>query len=100
MTRIGMLAPISHAYPPPGYGPWERVAHDLTEQLVAMGHDVTLFAAVGSATSARLIETIMHRSIPAAPTRDWKRNVISPSRWKPLGAGRSTSSIPISTCMG
>lgn len=59
MIRIGMVAPISHSYPPPGYGPWERVAHDLTEQLVAMGHDVTLFAAAGSATSARLVETIM-----------------------------------------
>jgi glycosyltransferase involved in cell wall biosynthesis len=56
--RIGMIAPISHSYPPSGYGPWERVAHDLTEQLVAMGHDVTLFAAAGSATSAHLIETI------------------------------------------
>ena len=58
MTRIGMIAPISHPYPPSGYGPWERVAHDLTEQLVAMGHDVTLFAAAGSATSARLVETV------------------------------------------
>ena len=57
--RVGMIAPISHPYPPSGYGPWERVAHDLTEQLVAMGHDVTLFAAAGSATSARLIETVM-----------------------------------------
>lgn len=59
MTRIGMVAPISHAYPPSGYGPWERVAHDLTEQLVAMGHEVTLFAAAGSVTTARLIETIV-----------------------------------------
>jgi glycosyltransferase involved in cell wall biosynthesis len=59
MTRIGMIAPVSHSYPPPGYGPWERVAHDLTEQLVAMGHDVTLFAAAGSATSARLVETMI-----------------------------------------
>jgi glycosyltransferase involved in cell wall biosynthesis len=59
MIRIGMIAPISHPYPPAGYGPWERVTHDLTEQLVAMGHEVTLFAATGSATSARLIETIV-----------------------------------------
>jgi glycosyltransferase involved in cell wall biosynthesis len=57
--RIGMIAPISHPYPPSGYGPWERVAHDLTERLVAMGHEVTLFAATGSTTSARLIETVM-----------------------------------------
>ena len=59
MTRIGMIAPISHSYPPSGYGPWERVAHDLTERLVAMGHDVKLFAAAGSVTSAHLIETVM-----------------------------------------
>ncbi len=55
--RIGMLAPISHPYPPPGYGPWERVAHDLTEALVAAGHDVTLFAPAGSQTAARLVPT-------------------------------------------
>jgi len=53
-----MISPVSHSYPPSGYGPWERVAHDLTEQLVAMGHDVTLFAAAGSVTSARLVATI------------------------------------------
>lgn len=56
--RIGMLAPISHAYPPTGYGPWERVAHDLTEELVGMGHEVTLFAPSGSVTSARLVATV------------------------------------------
>ncbi len=56
--RIGMLAPISHAYPPQGYGPWERVAHDLTEELAAIGHDVSLFAAHGSQTRARLVPTV------------------------------------------
>ncbi len=56
--RIGMLAPISHAYPPGGYGPWERVAHDLTEELVEMGHQVTLFAPAGAATKARLVATV------------------------------------------
>lgn len=55
--RIGMLAPITHPYPPPGYGPWERVTHDLTERLVADGLDVTLFAPAGSVTGARLVET-------------------------------------------
>lgn len=53
-----MVPPITHPYPPPAYGPWERVAHDLTEQLVAMGHDVTLFAPAGSVTSASLVETV------------------------------------------
>ncbi|MGH3650901.1 MAG: glycosyltransferase family 4 protein [Acidimicrobiia bacterium] len=58
MVRIGMLAPITHGYPPNGYGPWERVTHDLTERLVLDGHDVTLFAAAGSETKANLIETV------------------------------------------
>lgn len=53
-----MIAPISHPYPPAGYGPWERVTHDLTERLVANGHEVTLFAPLGSTTSARLVETV------------------------------------------
>ncbi len=53
-----MLAPISHPYPPPGYGPWERVAHDLTEALVDMGHSVTLFAPAGSVTRARHVPTV------------------------------------------
>lgn len=53
-----MLAPIAHPYPPPGYGPWERVTHDLTEELVAMGHHVTLFAPEGSKTTADLVATV------------------------------------------
>jgi glycosyltransferase involved in cell wall biosynthesis len=56
--RIGMVAPISHPYPPPGYGPWERVTHDLTERLVELGHEVTLFAPAGSVTTARLVPTV------------------------------------------
>lgn len=56
--HVAMLAPISHPYPPTSYGPWERVTHDLTEQLVALGHQVTLFAPRGSVTSASLVETV------------------------------------------
>jgi glycosyltransferase involved in cell wall biosynthesis len=58
--RIAMLAPISWPLPPAGYGPWELVAHNLTEALVSQGHDVTLFAAGGSVTSATLVETVPH----------------------------------------
>ncbi len=46
--RIAMLAPISWPLPPAGYGPWEQVAYNLTEELVNLGHEVTLFAAGGS----------------------------------------------------
>ena len=55
--RIAMLAPISWPLPPTGYGPWEQVAHNLTEELVRLGHEVTLFAAAGSKTTATLVET-------------------------------------------
>ena len=49
-----MLASIAHRTPPHGYGPWEQVASTLTEGLVALGHDVTLFATADSRTAARL----------------------------------------------
>ncbi|MDP3713211.1 MAG: glycosyltransferase family 4 protein [Mycobacteriales bacterium] len=53
--RIGVLSSIAHSTPPRGYGPWEQVASTLAEGLVALGHDVTLFATADSVTSARLI---------------------------------------------
>ena len=49
-----MLASVAHRTPPRDYGPWEQVASTLTEGLVALGHDVTLFATTDSVTSARL----------------------------------------------
>ena len=52
-----MIAPISWRTPPEGYGPWELATHTLTEALVARGHEVTLFAAAGSRTAGRLVET-------------------------------------------
>lgn len=58
--RIGMVAPIAWACPPRGYGPWEAATSTLTEALVARGHDVTLFAAGGSATAGRLRVTAPH----------------------------------------
>ncbi len=58
--RIAMLAPISWPLPPSGYGPWELVASNLTEELVAMGHEVTLFAAAGTRTHAELVITCPH----------------------------------------
>lgn len=52
--RVAQLAPLWVQVPPPRYGGTERVVHALTEELVARGHDVTLFAAGGSITSAHL----------------------------------------------
>ncbi|MBL1263314.1 glycosyltransferase family 4 protein [Methylomicrobium sp. RS1] len=52
--RIAQVAPLSESVPPKLYGGTERVVSYLTEELVAMGHDVTLFASGDSVTSARL----------------------------------------------
>ena len=53
--RIAVLSPIAWRTPPRHYGPWESVVSLLTEQLVQMGLDVTLFASGDSHTSGRLI---------------------------------------------
>jgi len=55
--RIAQVAPLTEAVPPKLYGGTERVVHWLTEELVALGHDVTLFASGDSQTSAKLDAT-------------------------------------------
>ena len=52
--RIAVLAPPWIPVPPPGYGGIEAVVELLCEALVAQGHDVTLFAAPGSRSTARV----------------------------------------------
>lgn len=54
--RIAQIAPLYETVPPKGYGGTERVVSWLTEELVSMGHDVTLFATGDSVTNARLVE--------------------------------------------
>jgi glycosyltransferase involved in cell wall biosynthesis len=54
-VKIAQVAPLFEAVPPEGYGGTERVVSWLCEGLTSMGHDVTLFAAGGSHSSARLI---------------------------------------------
>jgi len=53
--KIAQVAPLIEAVPPRYYGGTERVVSYLTEELVRLGHDVTLFASGDSVTSARLI---------------------------------------------
>ncbi len=55
--RIAQVAPLTEAVPPKLYGGTERVVHWLTEELVALGHEVTLFASGDSRTSAKLDAT-------------------------------------------
>jgi glycosyltransferase involved in cell wall biosynthesis len=55
--RIAQVAPLTEAIPPKLYGGTERVVNWLTEELVALGNEVTLFASGDSCTSAKLEAT-------------------------------------------
>jgi glycosyltransferase involved in cell wall biosynthesis len=53
--RIAQIAPLYESVPPGRYGGTERVVSHLTEELVRLGHEVTLFASGDSTTSAELV---------------------------------------------
>jgi glycosyltransferase involved in cell wall biosynthesis len=53
--KIAQIAPLYESVPPKFYGGTERVVSYLTEELVRLGHDVTLFASGDSRTSAELV---------------------------------------------
>jgi len=53
--RIAQVAPLFERVPPVAYGGTERVVSYLTDALVALGHEVTLFASGDSETQAELI---------------------------------------------
>lgn len=52
--KIAQVSPLYESVPPAGYGGTERVVSYLTEELVALGHKVTLFASGDSCTRATL----------------------------------------------
>jgi glycosyltransferase involved in cell wall biosynthesis len=52
--RIAQIAPLAESVPPKLYGGTERVVAWLIDELVELGHDVTLFASGNSQTRARL----------------------------------------------
>src|SRR5882672_8396204 len=52
--RVAVLSPVAWRTPPRQYGAWETVASNITEGLVALGWDVTLFATRDSMTRAHL----------------------------------------------
>ncbi|MCU1504811.1 MAG: glycosyltransferase family 4 protein [Ilumatobacteraceae bacterium] len=63
--RIAQIAPLYEAVPPAKYGGTERVIAAICDGLVALGHEVTLFAAATSATAAELVEVV------PTPLRQW-----------------------------
>jgi len=56
--KIAQVAPLYESVPPKYYGGTERVVSYLTEELVKMGHEVTLFASGDSKTNAKLISPV------------------------------------------
>jgi hypothetical protein len=54
--RIAQIAPLMESVPPKLYGGTERIV--FTEELVKLGHDVTLFASGDSVTSAKLVSCV------------------------------------------
>jgi len=53
-VRVALVSPLYETVPPTHYGGTERVIAALGDELVRRGHEVTLFAAQGSRTAARL----------------------------------------------
>ena len=65
--RIAQVAPLVEAVPPKLYGGSERVVAYLTDELVSMGHQVTLFASGDSVTTAKLAP-VWPRALRLDPT--------------------------------
>src|SRR6478735_7633238 len=66
--RIAQLAPLAESVPPKLYGGTERVVAWLVDELVGLGHEVTLFASGDSVTGAELIP-VRPRALPLARPR-------------------------------
>jgi glycosyltransferase involved in cell wall biosynthesis len=64
--RIAQVPPLYEAVPPKFYGGTERVVAHLTDALVDLGHDVTLFASAEAQTKARLV-TVRDQAIRLDP---------------------------------
>jgi glycosyltransferase involved in cell wall biosynthesis len=54
--RIAQVPPLYEAVPPRFYGGTERVVAHLTDALVELGHEVTLFASAEARTNANLVK--------------------------------------------
>jgi len=68
--RIAQVAPPLERVPPVAYGGTERIVHGLTTELVARGHDVTVFASGDSDVPGRLIPTVDKALRPAGVEGD------------------------------
>jgi glycosyltransferase involved in cell wall biosynthesis len=70
-VRIAQVAPLVESVPPHAYGGTERVVSYLSEALIDLGHDVTLFASGDSRTRARLVPVVPRSLRLAGREADW-----------------------------
>jgi glycosyltransferase involved in cell wall biosynthesis len=68
--RIAQVAPLAESVPPKLYGGTERVVSWLTEELVSLGHEVTLFASGGSRADGTLVRVIPQAIRLSRPRRE------------------------------
>ena len=68
--RIAQVAPLTEAVPPKLYGGTERVVHWLTEELVALGHDVTLVLTLRIFAVLDPSNSVPHEASRPSPARD------------------------------
>ena len=68
--KIAQIAPLMESVPPRLYGGTERIVSYLTEELVALGHEVTLFASGDSITAANLVPCVPQALRLDASVRD------------------------------
>jgi len=79
--KIAILSPVCWRTPPRHYGPWEQVASNIAEGLVARGFEVSLFATGDSITDGKL-ESI-------APYHYEENKELDPKVWECLHIGHA-----------
>lgn len=69
--KVAVLSPVAWRTPPKHYGPWEQVAANITEGLVKLGIEVTLFATGDSLTGGKL-DAVVNRGYEEDRSQDAK----------------------------
>ncbi|MHA6250286.1 glycosyltransferase family 4 protein [Pontibacter sp. CAU 1760] len=69
--RVAVLAPVAWRTPPRHYGPWEQVASNVTEGLISLGANVTLFATADAVTTGKL-DAVIDQGYEEDRTQDAK----------------------------
>lgn len=99
--KIAQVAPLWESVPPQCYGGTERIVSYLTDELVRLGHDVTLFATADSVTAAKL-DPVYPKALRLAKDLSCREAPIfcSSNKRSALKPSNSISSIPTSISWG